>query len=53
MFNMRDPTHKEQVIRWTRFVRENDRWIWKPQIKAHHSGLTDEVQKFLEMKMGK
>ncbi len=31
---MRDSTHKDQIIRWARFVRDNDISVWKPQIKA-------------------
>ena len=31
---MRDKSHMEQVIRWARFVKNNELSVWKPQVKA-------------------
>lgn len=30
---MRDKSHKEQVERWARFVRDNPISKWKPEVK--------------------
>lgn len=30
---MRDKTHSEQVIRWARFVKNNDIPVWKKAVK--------------------
>ncbi len=30
---MRDKTHMEQVVRWARFVKNNDISVWKQQVK--------------------
>ncbi|MBI2499239.1 hypothetical protein HYV88_03275 [Candidatus Woesearchaeota archaeon] len=31
---MRDKTHSEQIVRWARFVKNNDISTWKPMVKA-------------------
>ena len=31
---MRDKRHMEQIVRWAKFVRENNISVWKPQVNA-------------------
>ena len=31
---MRDKTHSEQIVRWARFVKNNNISVWKKPVKA-------------------